>query len=385
MKCKYCNADIEQDAQFCPNCGKDLSKFNRCVNCGELLDRDTVFCPYCGTEQTKKDEVIEQKQNSFNEPQQEELVDTPQPYEETKSKKGLWIFGAILLLCAIVGAGYYFFNMSGGNDAYIAASDTIEADAGSAENVSDLHSVEGIKTRLDEIISKGMSMSDEEAVKKYFSKDYQEIFFKVEDYDKKNVPQGDIGFWDMSIWGDGQGGIGNFHSVIKDVKNVTENKASAIVEYISDDNMGEKLVTLFDLCYEDDNWRIDEIKDDNGFIYKKKMKEYLEESNPTTDSKTISNGTYTLAGKVSKYAIHMNIEINGSDVKGYYYYDSQGSGNKVKLSGSLNEDGELMLNKFSNEGKETGYFEGIFNGIEYSGKNVNYNRDEYLPFSVTVE
>ncbi len=54
MKCKYCNAEIEQDAQFCPNCGKDLSKLNKCVKCGEILDDKTVFCPYCGAEQPIK-------------------------------------------------------------------------------------------------------------------------------------------------------------------------------------------------------------------------------------------------------------------------------------------------------------------------------------------
>jgi len=53
MKCKFCRAEIEHDAQFCTNCGKDLSIFDKCVKCGKLLDSDTVFCPYCGTEQPK--------------------------------------------------------------------------------------------------------------------------------------------------------------------------------------------------------------------------------------------------------------------------------------------------------------------------------------------
>ena len=90
MKCKYCNADIEQDAQFCPNCGKDLSKLNKCVKCGELLDNETAFCPHCGAEQPH-----------------EEIV------EVTKSSKK-WLCGAIcIVLLAIVGGGIYYFTQDG--------------------------------------------------------------------------------------------------------------------------------------------------------------------------------------------------------------------------------------------------------------------------------
>ena len=254
MKCKYCNADIEQDAQFCPNCGKDLSKFNKCVKCGELLDNETAFCPHCGTEQPH-----------------EEIVE-----ESTSSKKWFWIVGGILLIGVLAGGGYYFM---GNRSAippltYNQETDSIEEIVDSA--ITNLQSVEGIKARLDDILSMGMGLPDNEAVKKYFSKDYQETFFKVEEYDKKNIPEGEIGFWDSSIWGDGQGGIGNFHSVVKDAQNVSEKKATAVVEYVSDEYKGAKLITKFDLCFENGSWYIDEIIDDNGFVYKKEMKEYLD-------------------------------------------------------------------------------------------------------------
>ena len=57
MKCKYCNIEIEQDAQFCPNCGKNLSKISRCIKCGELLDRSDDFCPFCGTKQISDEQI----------------------------------------------------------------------------------------------------------------------------------------------------------------------------------------------------------------------------------------------------------------------------------------------------------------------------------------
>lgn len=51
MKCKFCHAEIDIDAKFCTNCGKDLSKLRRCTNCHEIIDDDSDFCPYCGSKQ----------------------------------------------------------------------------------------------------------------------------------------------------------------------------------------------------------------------------------------------------------------------------------------------------------------------------------------------
>ena len=88
-----------------------------------------------------------------------------------------------------------------------------------------------------------------------------------------------------------------------------------------------------------------------------------------------------MAGKVSEYAIHMVLDVNGADVDGYYFYDSQGRNNKVTLKGVIN-DGRLKLVKKDKDGNETGYFEGHFDGTIYQGDNVNYSRDEKLPFTV---
>lgn len=101
MKCKYCNAEIEQDAQFCTNCGKDLSKFKRCVSCGELLDRDTEFCPYCGTKQTSEEQNLP-----------EGMAEPLQLEEKKGSKKWMWAIIAVILL-AIIGGGAYFATNGG--------------------------------------------------------------------------------------------------------------------------------------------------------------------------------------------------------------------------------------------------------------------------------
>ena len=54
MKCKYCHAEVENDAIFCPNCGKQLPQRKQCIRCGEILDEESEFCPKCGTQQSRE-------------------------------------------------------------------------------------------------------------------------------------------------------------------------------------------------------------------------------------------------------------------------------------------------------------------------------------------
>lgn len=95
MKCKYCHAEIEQNAQFCTNCGKDLSNLPRCVKCGEILDNNTEFCPYCGTKQ----------------PNQEKLQT-----EKPKGKKKFWIIGVVIVILLIIGCGLFYYSQTKNNN-----------------------------------------------------------------------------------------------------------------------------------------------------------------------------------------------------------------------------------------------------------------------------
>lgn len=356
MKCKYCNAEIEQDAQFCPNCGKDLSKFNKCVKCGELLDNDTVFCPHCGTEQPHEVKAAAEK---------------------SSSKKWLLILPLIIL---IVGAGVWYFYSNGFSFGEKMDGSAIETEAVDSTMIeTDIQSVDGITSRLYEIYINGLKLQDDEAVNKYFSEEFRALYKKVDEIDSNS---GEMGFWEGNIWDGGQDGNPTDVEIMRvDKSSPTVALADVKLLYHIDEHHSNNTFSI-KVVFENGNWFIDE---NNDMRFKERMKEYVNESGNASGSTTINNGTYSMAGKVSKYAIHMKIEINGSDANGYYYYDSQGSGNKVKLSGSIKEGGELTLKKFSNEGEETGYFEGLFNGVEYSGKNVNYNRDEDLQFSVTIE
>lgn len=111
MKCKYCNSEIEQDALFCPKCGKDLSKTNRCFKCGELLDSDSQFCPRCGAKQ------------AFN---------------KKRSGSGLWIWivVAVLLFLIICGGlfGYYLYHRSSTDEVTMTTDSTTVLTSDSTNN-----------------------------------------------------------------------------------------------------------------------------------------------------------------------------------------------------------------------------------------------------------
>jgi len=146
MKCKYCNANVEQDAQFCPNCGKDFSKLKKCVKCGELLDKDTLFCPHCGTEQPRKKRPVEKK---------------------TSSKKWLWVVIGLFLLGAI-GAGIFFYS---GNNMEL-------SEDGNA-------SVETVQTVSNSVTAKSTE-ADPVAAKEFIESMYKD-FFENKNFDTEKL------------------------------------------------------------------------------------------------------------------------------------------------------------------------------------------------------
>lgn len=48
MNCKYCKNIIDDDSEFCPQCGLPL--LNRCSNnkCNKQLNENDRYCKYCG-------------------------------------------------------------------------------------------------------------------------------------------------------------------------------------------------------------------------------------------------------------------------------------------------------------------------------------------------
>jgi len=175
MKCIKCNADIEQDAQFCPYCGTKVVYTRCCTKCGKPLDEDSDFCPYCGTKQdsvnTESEQIEEvvQPQTTISvqeletvDPSKNQIEELPQevnengkvddvvtsnpehnepdselPHEsKNSSKKWLLIVGVILLLGILGGGGYYFMTNKDGGSSYIVETDSI-AEIGDSVNTTD--------------------------------------------------------------------------------------------------------------------------------------------------------------------------------------------------------------------------------------------------------
>ena len=91
----------------------------------------------------------------------------------------------------------------------------------------------------------------------------------------------------------------------------------------------------------------------------------------------------SLSGSVDKYPITMQLNIEGSTVKGHYYYDKQGPDKVLTLEGVKNNDNRLYLNEFDENGEKSGFFNGsLLNGnfegefVTANGKSLYFNVSE---------
>lgn len=47
-RCKNCGANLKENDEFCPECGKPASNQKECVNCGAKNDLEARVCTKCG-------------------------------------------------------------------------------------------------------------------------------------------------------------------------------------------------------------------------------------------------------------------------------------------------------------------------------------------------
>ena len=92
-------------------------------------------------------------------------------------------------------------------------------------------------------------------------------------------------------------------------------------------------------------------------------------------------GSHNLQGTVDKYPVTMHLDIDGSTVKGTYYYDRKGPNARLYLLGS-NEDGILDLNETNADGTPTGHFKGEFSDGIFKGTFIT-NQGKKMPFLIS--
>ena len=95
-------------------------------------------------------------------------------------------------------------------------------------------------------------------------------------------------------------------------------------------------------------------------------------------------GNHRMRGAISKYPITMEFYVAGTQVSGTYYYSSQGSSNRMTISGYINGS-YMQLEEYAPDGLNTGYFSGSFNGYRYAGSFTNYLKQKTHSFSVTEQ
>ena len=66
MHCAHCEFEVAADFQFCPNCGKKLSR--DCPQCSYVCPVEFRFCPKCGTGVVEETAAIPQPAVSVQRP-----------------------------------------------------------------------------------------------------------------------------------------------------------------------------------------------------------------------------------------------------------------------------------------------------------------------------
>ena len=102
---------------------------------------------------------------------------------------------------------------------------------------------------------------------------------------------------------------------------------------------------------------------------------------------TSNKKTYNMRGAISKYPITMQIEINGSQINGYYYYNRQydkiGTKAYLNVTGTY-ENGYIDMNETNSEGTPTGHFQGWLKNNFFKGNFINTN-GEQMPFVLSSQ
>lgn len=91
--------------------------------------------------------------------------------------------------------------------------------------------------------------------------------------------------------------------------------------------------------------------------------------------------TKSFEGSINgKYEIYMTLTNDNNELHGTYCYKTQKS--FLKMSGTIDKDGNVMLNEFNDKGNITGMFKGELVGKKISGKWSKPDGSNAMPFDI---
>ena len=216
--------------------------------------------------------------------------------EEAEAKKKKQIMYIIIGVIVFILMGILTMVMPS-SDEESKGNEKIETKEVTSDNTEEVNSIEknkpedkeNLKKYLEEILPLATKMGEREAVKKYFSKEFVDLYNRVEDYDRRN--SGEIGFWNSDFWTDRQEGYIKKITVLS-VSDITNNKAVVTIQLTIDDynNNIDNDTRVLNMIFEKGKWLIDDYYD-----YKKNFRVYLSienSKNSSSNNNLDNNGSF---------------------------------------------------------------------------------------------
>ena len=331
-KCPNCGAQIDDNSLFCAECGKQIPQGNVCSNCGALVNDGDTFCQNCGSKVERGDG---QQTSSVTAPEQKHCphcgaivsIDSlfcescgknvsdgnstpntnfpPQtPNATGRGSQNKFVLPIIigLLVLALAGGWWYYKSSNSlqkGNTA-------VMSNETSADSIvsTDTNSKEYITNYLNEIFPKAIKMSEKQAIEKYFTKEFADLYRKVEVCDSVVNANGDIGFWDFEFWTGGQDG--ELASIkVLDISDLDQSRATALVQYVIKFGAYDESKTSNSLylVFEEGKWLIDDLNS-----YKDRFEDYLGSANPSNNENNQQSSDNPNAKYVGAWSLYINSE-----------------------------------------------------------------------------
>lgn len=104
-----------------------------------------------------------------------------------------------------------------------------------------------------------------------------------------------------------------------------------------------------------------------------------QQTTTTNSTTTIPDFTKSFEGTINgKYGIIMTLTKSTKNLNGTYRYKSQGS--PIKISGTIDDNGNLTINEFNDKGNMTGIFKGQLSSNNIIGQWTKPDGSKTMPF-----